>query len=474
MSRHRNFVGSLSIIGCSIFVPALAHAAGLTGPVSGWSSGVPSYISMYEYVPAKLAASPPVVVAAHYCGGSASAMFNFTGMPAIEQAADKYGFVMIFPQTTNPASSMDCWDVGSKASLTHNGGGDTQAIAEMVSYEISKRNADPGRVYIMGASSGAMLTEAMLAVYPDVFKAGAEFSGVPAGCWSDGWSASSNWGGVCANGKDIQSAQQWGQLVSGMYPGYTGHRPRVQLWHGTADMTILYPNMGEAIKEWTNVLGLNTTPDTNTTSGAYQTETWKNSCGFTVLEAHTQNGGGHTTPIDSNSVLSFFGLDKTGQDPEIAMCGGGSAGSGGAGNTGGSGSTTGGASSGGGSGNSGGSFGTAGTTGTAGGFGGSFGVGGASSGGSANTTGGNSTIGSGGTIASGPTSTGGTNIGVPGSAGSSDVTGSSATNGNGDDSGDQSSGCSLGVASNPGSTGALGGFVLAAIGAALGRRRRRR
>jgi acetylxylan esterase len=163
-------------------LPASA-AASLSGPITGWSSGnVPSYISMYEYVPAKLGASPPVLVAAHYCGGSASQMFNFTGMPAIEMAADTYGFIMIFPQTTNPASSADCWDVGSKASLTHNGGGDTQAIVEMVQYEVDHRSANADRIYALGASSGAMLTEALMAVYPYVFKAGAEFSGVPAGC----------------------------------------------------------------------------------------------------------------------------------------------------------------------------------------------------------------------------------------------------------------------------------------------------
>ncbi len=47
-------------------------------------------------------------------------------------AADQYGFIMIFPQTSN-----NCWDVGSTESLTHDGGGDTQAIAQMVKYTIT-------------------------------------------------------------------------------------------------------------------------------------------------------------------------------------------------------------------------------------------------------------------------------------------------------------------------------------------------
>jgi len=220
-------------IACGVFVSTSADAASLSGPISGWNSGVPSYISMYEYVPNNVAASPPIVVAAHFCGGSASAMFGAAS--SIVAKADQYGFIMIFPQTTNPASSAKCWDVGSKASLTHDGGGDTQAIAEMVKYEIGKRNANANRVYVMGVSSGAMLTQAMLAVYPDIFKAGAEFSGVPAGCWSDGWTVASNWGGTCALGRDTMSASQWGALVRGMYPGYSGYRPRIH--SGMAPLT---------------------------------------------------------------------------------------------------------------------------------------------------------------------------------------------------------------------------------------------
>ena len=343
---------------------------------------MPSYISMYEYVPTRVAASPPVLVVAHYCGGSANAMFGFSGMPAIEAAANTYGFIMVFAQTTNPASSADCWDVGSKASLTHDGGGDTQAIAEMVQYEISKRGADASRVYMMGASSGAMLTEAMLAVYPEVFKAGAEFSGVPAGCWSDGWSAASNWGATCASGEDTMTAQAWGDLVRGMYPGYTGYRPRIQLWHGTADKTINYNNEGEAIKEWTNVLGLSATPnstDTTSTPG-FTIEKWQNSpCGFTVLEAHIQANGGHTTPIDSSSVIDFFGLDKAEPDPQITACTGAATSGGAGGSSGARGGSGGAANSPAGDSGSGG---TTGGGGTAGGGATAIGRGGANAGGS--------------------------------------------------------------------------------------------
>jgi hypothetical protein len=64
-----------------------------------------------------------------------------------------------------------------------------------------------------------------------------------------------------------------------------------------------------------------TSTDSTSVSG-FKIEKWQNACPFTVLEAHTQANGGHTTPIDANAVISFFGLDKSEPDPQVAACGG--------------------------------------------------------------------------------------------------------------------------------------------------------
>ena len=104
------------------------------------------------------------------------------------------------------------------------------------------------------------MTEGLLAVYPDVFKGGSEFAGVPAGCWAVGNMTDGQWSGSCAGGQVTHTAAEWGTMVKNMYPGYTGFRPRIQLWHGDADTIIRPANQTEAIKQWTNVLGLPTTP----------------------------------------------------------------------------------------------------------------------------------------------------------------------------------------------------------------------
>lgn len=42
----------------------------------------------------------------------------------------------------------------------------------MVNYEIQKHNVNPEKIYVTGLSSGAMMTNVLLAEYPDVFRAG--------------------------------------------------------------------------------------------------------------------------------------------------------------------------------------------------------------------------------------------------------------------------------------------------------------
>jgi acetylxylan esterase len=417
-----------------------ARAASLQ-KVNDWgASGVPSTVSMYIYVPDKLAADPPILVVAHFCGGSADAVFGQARTGGIVGAADQYGFIMVLPQTSN-----NCWDVGSTKALTHDGGGDTQAVAQMVKYAINQHKGNADRVYVTGDSSGGMMTEALLAVYPDVFKGGSSFAGVPAGCWAVG-NPDGSWSGSCAGGTVTHTGAEWGAIVDQMYPNYSGHRPRVQLFHGDADGTIKYPNHTEAIKEWTNVLGLSTNPDSETTVtlGNHQAtrQQWKNSCGYVVLDAFTSKGGDHG-PSDAlfkaEYVIPFLGLDKTDAvDPEIAQCDGetgGSSGTGGGSATGGS-SATGGGSATGGAPTTGGVGGTA-TGGASGrGFGGRSG--GSDTGGTV-ATGGNPETGgvvstggtapqAGGTTASGGVSTGGAMTATGG--GVSLTGGSTSTGGN--------------------------------------------
>jgi poly(hydroxyalkanoate) depolymerase family esterase len=326
-----NRMRTLSFLALSQILVVTAKARGATlqkVSQSDWQGGtsLPSYVNMYIYVPDNPAAKPPILVASHHCQGNGTQTYNETKSTFVSQA-DKNGYIIIFPEATGH----NCWDVGSEKALKHDGGGDTHAIAQMVRYAIAKYGANASRIYAFGGSSGGMMTQALLGVYPDIFTAGVAVSGVPCGCWSVGYSgdvaSNGQWSGACAGGSVTKTGQQWGELVRSMFPGYTGHRARVQLWHGDPDGTISFVNFDEAIKEWTNVLNLSSTPTKKELTNASTThQTWSSACGFKVLETFAIQGAGHSVQWDLATASSFLGLDKAGgQDPEYVACGSGGA-----------------------------------------------------------------------------------------------------------------------------------------------------
>jgi len=183
----------------------------------------PTNVQMYQYKPTKLATPTPLIIAMHYCGGTAQAYFTGT---TLAQLADQHGFIVVYP---NAPTSGGCWDVATTATLTHNGGGDSLGIANIVRYAIANWGVDASRVFATGTSSGAMMTNVLMGAYPDLFAAGSLYSGVPYGCFA----GPSAWNSQCSQGQLIKTAQQWGDQVRSGYPGYTGTRPKVQFWHGT-------------------------------------------------------------------------------------------------------------------------------------------------------------------------------------------------------------------------------------------------
>jgi cellulase/cellobiase CelA1 len=94
----------------------------------------------------------------------------------------------------------------------------------------------------------------------------------------------------------------------------------VQLWHGTADTTLNYNNFGQEILQWTNVLGVSSTPATTTTPMPGWTETqYDNSSGTVEVEGFSLAGVGHQLIIEGTGMeadaLSFFGLNSAAPPP---------------------------------------------------------------------------------------------------------------------------------------------------------------
>ena len=233
MTTDRTTRSALFAAALVLTIARAASAASLQ-QVSNWTGGVanlPSDVLMYVYVPDKVVANPPVLTLIHSCDSNASVVLGQAG--GLKSAADQYGFIIVVPQS-NP-TSLRCWTTDSTQVWTRDKGGDSNAIKQMVVYALSKYQANADRVYVTGCSSGAMMTE-LLGAYPEIFKAGSSFAGMPGGCHgpNDNSSNATGYNGTCAGGPVNYTAQQWGDLVRAMDPGYTGHRPRLQLFHGSA------------------------------------------------------------------------------------------------------------------------------------------------------------------------------------------------------------------------------------------------
>ncbi len=205
-----------AFLGMALVAPAPARAASLV-QVTNFGTN-PTNLRMYLYVPDSVAAQArPSSWRCTTAPGPGPAFYSGTEFASL---ADRYGFIVIYPSATR---SGQCWDVSSPQALQHDGGSDPVGLMSMVDYVQQHYTVDPSRVFVTGASSGAMMTNVLLGDYPDVFKAGAAFMGVPFACFAttDG----SSWNSACANGQISKTPQQWGDLVRGAFPGYSGAAP---------------------------------------------------------------------------------------------------------------------------------------------------------------------------------------------------------------------------------------------------------
>ncbi|MFG1894888.1 PHB depolymerase family esterase [Micromonospora zamorensis] len=298
---------AMTLVAAGLVVPAIrpAYAASLTEVTSFGDN--PGRMRMHVYVPDNRPARPATVVAMHGCGGSGPGFYSGSEFASL---ADRYGFIVIYPSATQQAGFGNCFDVWSDAAKRRGGGSDPVSIVSMVRHVQQQYAADPDRVYATGSSSGGMMTNHMLALYPDLFKAGAAFMGVPYNCFANAADFPPT-SSQCTGGAMNRTPQQWGDAVRQAYPGYSGPRPRVQLWHGTNDTLVPYSLLTETIEQWTNVFGLSQTPtSTDTPQANWNRRRYADTSGTVQVEAYSIQGAGHSLPSGgmAASAIQFFGL----------------------------------------------------------------------------------------------------------------------------------------------------------------------
>ncbi|RMZ70795.1 phb depolymerase family esterase [Pyrenophora seminiperda CCB06] len=228
----------------------------------------------------------------------------YSGAYKYNSLADQKGFINIFPSTKK---DNNCWEVNTAKGLSRDAGGDNQGLANMVKYAIKKYNADPTKIFVTGASSGCMMTNVMMATYPDLFAAATCYSGVAAGCVAGSPGASPTTSdGKCANGLVIKTQAQWDAQVKAMYPGYSGSYPRLMTYHGTADTLVRPVNLGEQLKEWSGLMGVSFTKNVTNTPQARYTEMIYGD--GTKLVGVSCEGTAHFVQPHETEDLRWFGI----------------------------------------------------------------------------------------------------------------------------------------------------------------------
>ena len=280
-------------------IEMLTHAARqhpaprLDGPVPPYLAETaafgddPGRLRMLSYVPEGLAPGAPLVVALHGCWHDAAEFDRGTGWSAL---ARRYGFALLLPEQRPANNAQGCFN-WFEPGHTARGAGEAAGIRSMVERMIHDHALDRGRVFVTGLSAGGAMAAALLASYPEVFAAGATVAGLPYGA-ATGLSGAIE---AMYQGR-IRPARDWGDRVR-RASGHRGPWPRLQVWHGTADTTVVPVNADELVKQWRDLHDLPPAPGAvgRVDGAAYQG--WFGPDGTPLLESYLVPGLSHVVPI---------------------------------------------------------------------------------------------------------------------------------------------------------------------------------
>jgi poly(hydroxyalkanoate) depolymerase family esterase len=247
----------------------------------------PGGLRMFTYLPPHVSAEAALVVVLHGCTQTAASYDLGAGWSTL---ADRYGFALLLPEQQRSNNLNGCFNWFQTGDIKR-GHGEALSIRQMVDKMVSDHGIDRKRVFVTGLSAGGAMTSVMLATYPDVFAGGAIIAGLPYGAATNVQQAFESMF-QCPP----RSARAWGDLVRGASP-YDGPWPRVSVWHGGADTTVIPSNAAEIIKQWTDVHGLPSTPALKDTVDGYPRQVWCNAAGEELIESYTIPGMAHGTPL---------------------------------------------------------------------------------------------------------------------------------------------------------------------------------
>ncbi len=221
----------------------------------------------------------PLVVMLHGCTQSPD---DFAAGTRMNEAAEEYTCLVVYPEQTASANMQKCWNWFSEGDQ-HRGQGEPSLIAGITRQVMRDYAVDPRRVYIAGLSAGGAAAAIMGDAYPDLFAAIGVHSGL-----------------ACRAARDMQSAfaAMQGGGAAGITAAQSGAQRRIVpaiVFHGDRDSTVNPCNADAVVAQSAQATALSRHAEQGRAPGghAYSRTLSTDAAGRTVIEQWVVHGGGH-------------------------------------------------------------------------------------------------------------------------------------------------------------------------------------
>ena len=249
-------------------------------------------IGYWLYRPAQYAAGMPLVVMLHGCTQSPEDFARGTGM---NRLADRFGFVVAYPQQSPAAHPQKCWN-WFKPGDQRRDRGEPALLAAITREVIARHGVDADRVYVAGLSAGGAAAAILASEYPDIYAAVGIHSGL-----------------ACGAARDLPSALAAMQRGGGAAATGRGGRRFIPVitFHGDRDTTVHEVNSREIVAAASAAAGVPLTVEVEEDGRGgrrYRRESSADPQGTVLIEQWTISGSGH----------AWSGGDRTGSytDPD--------------------------------------------------------------------------------------------------------------------------------------------------------------
>ena len=237
----------------------------------------PGGLRLFSHVPEGVGRGAPLVMALHGCGQSAAVYDQGSGWSTL---AARFGFVVALAEQRRENNPQGCFNWFQPEDSAR-GQGEAASIRAMIRHLVATHGLDRRRIFITGLSAGGAFANVMLATYPELFAGGAIIAGLPFGAASTAQGAL----GLMFQGQ-ANPDRAWGDKVRAA-SDHAGPWPRVSVWHGGADHTVIPANGTAIVRQWLDVHGLADAQPRHDAWGPADHRSWVRRDGGIAVESYT-------------------------------------------------------------------------------------------------------------------------------------------------------------------------------------------